>query len=93
MCNPYNSSTLALYHSRETKMLEKCANNIHLMLIKNEQKHINNLYISSKSQKCKKKLRQTALISSEQQFVHRMLLKTQTAIIFDLNVDHNLDRT
>lgn len=51
MCNPYNSSTLALYHVRQTKMLEKCANNIHLMLIKNEQKYVNNLYISKKALK------------------------------------------
>ena len=51
MCNPYNSSTLALYHVRQTKMLEKCANNIHLMLIKNEQKYVNNLKIKKKALK------------------------------------------
>ena len=32
-------------------MLEICANNIHLMLIKNEQKYVNNLYISKKTLK------------------------------------------
>lgn len=32
-------------------MLEICANNIHLMLIKNEQKYVNNLYISKKALK------------------------------------------
>ena len=32
-------------------MLENCANNIHLMLIKNEQKYVNNLYISKKALK------------------------------------------
>lgn len=44
-------------------MLEICANNIHLMLIKNEQKYVNNLYISKKALKQSiKKLRQIALI-------------------------------
>ena len=32
-------------------MLEICANNIHLMLIKNEQKYVNSLYISKKALK------------------------------------------
>ena len=32
-------------------MLENCANNIHLMLIKSEQKYVNNLYISKKALK------------------------------------------
>lgn len=32
-------------------MLEICANNIHLMLIKNEQKYVNSLYISRKELK------------------------------------------
>lgn len=32
-------------------MLEICANNIHLMLIKNEQKYVNILYISRKELK------------------------------------------
>lgn len=64
MCNPYNSSTIALYHTHNTKMLEICANNIHLMLIKNEQKYVNNLYISKKALKTvQKKIRQIALIS------------------------------
>ena len=45
-------------------MLEICANNIHLMLIKNEQKYVNNLYISKKALKTvQKKIRQIALIS------------------------------
>lgn len=38
-------------------------------------------------------LRQIALTSSEQQFVRRTRPKNQTAIIFDLNVDRNPDRT
>ena len=38
-------------------------------------------------------LRQIALTSSEQQFFHRTLPNSQIAIIFDLNVDHNPDRT
>ena len=38
-------------------------------------------------------LRQIALTSSEQQFVHHTHPKNQTVIIFDLNVDHNPDRT
>ena len=32
-------------------MLEICANNIHFLLIINEQKYVNNLYISDKSTK------------------------------------------
>ena len=45
-------------------MLEICANNIHLMLIKNEQKYVNKLYISKKALKTvQKKIRQIALIS------------------------------
>lgn len=45
-------------------MLENCANNIHLMLIKSEQKYVNNLYISKKALKTvQKKIRQIALIS------------------------------
>ena len=32
-------------------MLEICANNTHLMLIKNEQKYVNTLYISKKALK------------------------------------------
>lgn len=38
-------------------------------------------------------LRQIALMSSEQQFVHHTHPKNQTVIIFDLNVNHNPDRT
>ena len=36
-------------------MLEICANNIHLMLIKNEQKYVNNLYKSKKALKTVRK--------------------------------------
>ena len=29
VCNPYNSSTIALYHTHNTKMLEICVNIVH----------------------------------------------------------------
>ena len=43
--------SLILYHFHLQKMLEICANNIHFLLIINEQKYVNNLYISNKSTK------------------------------------------
>ena len=44
-------------------MLEICANNIHLMLIKNEQKYVNSLYISRKELKTvHKKIKAICLI-------------------------------
>ena len=51
-------------------MLEICANNIHFLLIRNEQKSVNNLYISNKSTKknVRKEIKEAAKVDGAKSF-------------------------